>query len=50
MVRTGDWHLLAGRLCVVADCESDGVPILHRELELLKEQGASVVQIDDPHL
>ena len=26
------------------------VPILHRELELLKEQGASVVQIDDPHL
>ena len=26
------------------------VPILRRELELLKEQGASVVQIDDPHL
>src|SRR5690349_18340686 len=26
------------------------VPILHRELELLKEQGAAVVQIDDPHL
>jgi 5-methyltetrahydropteroyltriglutamate--homocysteine methyltransferase len=26
------------------------VPILHRELELLKEQGASIVQIDDPHL
>jgi 5-methyltetrahydropteroyltriglutamate--homocysteine methyltransferase len=26
------------------------VPILHRELELLRKQGASVVQIDDPHL
>ncbi|HEX6962367.1 MAG TPA: hypothetical protein VF175_10905 [Lacipirellula sp.] len=26
------------------------VPILRRELELLREQGASVVQIDDPHL
>jgi 5-methyltetrahydropteroyltriglutamate--homocysteine methyltransferase len=26
------------------------VPILRRELELLCEQGASIVQIDDPHL
>jgi len=26
------------------------VPILRRELELLREQGAAVVQIDDPHL
>ncbi|BBO33297.1 cobalamin-independent methionine synthase II family protein [Lacipirellula parvula] len=26
------------------------VPILQRELELLQKQGASVVQIDDPHL
>jgi 5-methyltetrahydropteroyltriglutamate--homocysteine methyltransferase len=26
------------------------VPILRRELELLREQGASIVQIDDPHL
>lgn len=26
------------------------VPILRRELELLRQQGASVVQIDDPHL
>ncbi len=26
------------------------VPVLRRELELLKEEGASIVQIDDPHL
>lgn len=26
------------------------VPILHREVELLREQGVAVVQIDDPHL
>jgi 5-methyltetrahydropteroyltriglutamate--homocysteine methyltransferase len=26
------------------------VPILRRELELLRSQGASIVQIDDPHL
>ena len=26
------------------------VPILRRELELLREQGASIVQLDDPHL
>jgi 5-methyltetrahydropteroyltriglutamate--homocysteine methyltransferase len=26
------------------------VPILRRELELLLEQGASIIQIDDPHL
>ena len=30
----------------VADC----VPILRREVELLKEEGVAVVQIDDPHL
>jgi 5-methyltetrahydropteroyltriglutamate--homocysteine methyltransferase len=30
----------------VRDC----VPILRRELELLKEEGATIVQIDDPHL
>jgi 5-methyltetrahydropteroyltriglutamate--homocysteine methyltransferase len=30
----------------VRDC----VPILRRELELLRDEGATVVQIDDPHL
>lgn len=30
----------------VADC----VPILRRELELLRDEGVSIVQIDDPHL
>jgi 5-methyltetrahydropteroyltriglutamate--homocysteine methyltransferase len=30
----------------VADC----VPILRREVELLQESGADIVQIDDPHL
>jgi 5-methyltetrahydropteroyltriglutamate--homocysteine methyltransferase len=30
----------------VADC----VPVLRREVELLKEEGVAVVQIDDPHL
>ncbi len=30
----------------VADC----VPILRREVELLREEGVTVVQIDDPHL
>ncbi|MCZ6673434.1 MAG: cobalamin-independent methionine synthase II family protein [Verrucomicrobia bacterium] len=29
---------------------SDCVPILRREVELLKEAGADIVQIDDPHL
>ena len=26
------------------------VPILHREVELLRDEGVSIVQIDDPHL
>lgn len=30
----------------VADC----VPILRREVELIKDRGATVIQIDDPHL
>jgi 5-methyltetrahydropteroyltriglutamate--homocysteine methyltransferase len=30
----------------VADC----VPILHREVELLRDEGVAIVQIDDPHL
>lgn len=30
----------------VADC----VPVLRREVEMLKEEGVAVVQIDDPHL
>jgi len=34
------------REAFVEDC----VPILHREVELLKEEGVSIVQIDDPHL
>ena len=32
------------------DFVRDCVPVLRRELELLKEEGATVVQIDDPHL
>ena len=34
------------REAFVADC----VPILRREVELLREEGVAVVQIDDPHL
>jgi 5-methyltetrahydropteroyltriglutamate--homocysteine methyltransferase len=30
----------------VADC----VPILHREVELLRDEGVAIVQVDDPHL
>src|SRR4051812_3630080 len=30
----------------VLDC----VPILHREVELLRDEGVSIVQVDDPHL
>ena len=32
------------------DFVRDCVPILRKELELLKEAGATIVQIDDPHL
>lgn len=32
------------------DFVRDCVPILRRELELLREEGVSIVQIDDPHL
>ncbi len=32
------------------DFVRDCVPILRREVEILREQGVSVVQIDDPHL
>src|SRR5436190_2802654 len=32
------------------DFVRDCVPILRRELELLREAGADIVQIDDPHL
>lgn len=32
------------------DFVRDCVPILRRELELLKQAGATIVQIDDPHL
>ncbi len=32
------------------DFVRDCVPILRREVELLREQGVAVVQIDDPHL
>ncbi len=32
------------------DFVRDCVPILRREVELLREEGVSVVQIDDPHL
>jgi 5-methyltetrahydropteroyltriglutamate--homocysteine methyltransferase len=30
----------------VAEC----VPILHREVELLRDEGVAIVQVDDPHL
>ncbi len=32
------------------DFVRDCVPILRREVELLREQGVSIIQIDDPHL
>lgn len=32
------------------DFVRDCVPILRREVELLKEEGVSIIQIDDPHL
>ena len=34
----------------VNDFVRDCVPILRRELELLRDQGATIIQIDDPHL
>src|SRR3954463_9888690 len=34
----------------VEDFVRDCIPILRRELELLKQEGAPIVQIDDPHL
>ena len=39
-------HAYPKRREFVEDC----VPILRRELELLRDQGADMVQIDDPHL
>src|SRR3954470_16466887 len=32
------------------DFVRDCVPILHREVELLRDEGVSIVQVDDPHL
>jgi 5-methyltetrahydropteroyltriglutamate--homocysteine methyltransferase len=32
------------------DFVSDCVPILRREVELLRDEGVSIIQIDDPHL
>ncbi len=32
------------------DFVRDCVPVLRRELELLRDEGATIVQIDDPHL
>lgn len=32
------------------DFVRDCVPVLHRELELIKQAGADIAQIDDPHL
>src|SRR3954471_23940028 len=34
----------------VEDFVRDCVPILRRELELLRNEGATIIQIDDPHL
>jgi len=34
----------------VEDFIRDCVPILHRELELIKQAGADIAQLDDPHL
>jgi 5-methyltetrahydropteroyltriglutamate--homocysteine methyltransferase len=32
------------------DFVRDCVPILHREVELLRDEGVAIVQVDDPHL
>jgi methionine synthase II (cobalamin-independent) len=32
------------------DFVRDCVPILRREVELLRDEGVSIVQVDDPHL
>lgn len=32
------------------DFVRDCVPIIHREVELLRDEGVSIVQVDDPHL
>ena len=32
------------------DFVRDCVPILRREIELLREEGVSIIQVDDPHL
>ena len=39
-------HAYPSREAFVRDC----VPILRREVELLREEGVAIVQIDDPHL
>ena len=39
-------HVYPTREAFVRDC----VPILRREVELLRDEGVSVVQVDDPHL
>ena len=46
------WHpeLSAAAYPRRADFVQDCVPILRREIELLRDQGASIIQIDDPHL
>ncbi len=46
------WHAEKSKKAYpkVEDFVRDCVPILHRELELLKSAGADIAQIDDPHL
>jgi len=46
------WHPLKSRKAYPKrdDFVRDCVPILRRELELIREAGADIVQIDDPHL
>ena len=39
-------HAYPTREAFVQDC----VPILRREIELLRDEGVSIVQVDDPHL
>src|SRR4051812_5740337 len=46
------WHPDKSRKAYprVEDFVRDCVPILRRELELLRNEGATIIQIDDPHL
>jgi len=46
------WHaeMSSGAYPTREDFVRDCVPILRREIELLRDEGVSIIQVDDPHL